>query len=467
VTAGVLALAGVTAALTQTLVVPLLTDLPRLLHTDPGNASWLVTITLLTAAVTTPVAGRLGDLHGKRRVILVLLAPLVAGSFLCAVADSLTPMLIGRGLQGMSMAVISLGISALRDVMPPRELSSAIALIGSSLGIGGALGLPLSAAIAQTTSWRVLFWGAGALGLLVAILVRRFLPDTPARSPGRFDLVGALGLSTGLTLLLVVLSKGAAWGWTEPTILTLLAFAVVVLVGWGWWELRVPHPLVDVRLARRTPVLLTHASSLVIGCAMYGQTLIVPQLLQLPTSTGYGLGQSMLAMGLWMAPSGLVMMAVAPLGARLSDARGPKTTLAAGSLVLALGYGISLMWLSSPWGLLIATSIGGAGTGLAYGALPALIIGLVPNTATGSANSLNTLMRSIGSSVSAAVVGAVLAGAVSAESRGLPLESGFRHTLMITGAAALVSAVVALCIPVARRSRSGSVSRGAVSGVDA
>ncbi|MGW7517997.1 MFS transporter [Streptomyces sp. NPDC054796] len=448
---GVLALAGIVAALMQTLVVPLIGELPVLLDTSASNASWAVTATLLAGAVTTPASGRLGDLYGKRRVLLGLCVPLVAGSVLCALADSLAQMVVGRGMQGMGMGIVALGISALRDLMPPERLGSSIALISSSLGIGGALGLPFAAAVVEHADWRVLFWVSAGLSALVGALVWFLIPATPALAGGRFDTVGALGLGAGLVCLLLGVSKGADWGWSSTAVLGLLIAAPAVLAVWGWWELRSPAPLVDLRVAARPQVLVTNAASIVVAFSMYAAALIVPQLLQLPSETGYGLGQSMQAAGLWMAPSGLMMMLVSPLGAKLSAARTPKTTLAVGSLVIALGYGSSLFLMGSTWGLLIVTCVCNTGVALAYGAMPALIMSGVPQSETASANSFNTLMRSVGTSVAAAVVGIVLAQmTVRMGGRSLPSESGIRTGMLLGCGVALLAAAIAVTIPLRR-----------------
>ncbi|MFJ9810895.1 MFS transporter [Streptomyces sp. NPDC101158] len=447
---GVLALAGIVAALMQTLVVPLIGDLPALLHASASDASWVITATLLAAAVATPVAGRLGDMFGKRRLLLASTAPLVAGSVVCALSSSVAPMVVGRGLQGLGMGVVPLGISLLRDVLPPERLGSSIALMSASMGVGGALGLPFSAAVAEHANWRVLFWVAAALSLLVGVLVHFFAPTGPvAPSGGRFDALGAVGLGGGLVALLLAVSKGSVWGWGSATTLGLFVAAGVVLLAWAFWEFRTRDPLVDLRTTARPQVLMTNAASVLVGFAMYAQSLVVPQLLQLPEATGYGLGQSMMAMGLWMAPAGLMMMALAPLGAKLSAARGPKVTLAVGSLVIAVGYASSLLLMGSTWGLLVVTLVCNTGVGLAYGAMPALIMGAVPLHETASANSFNTLMRSIGSSVSAAVIGVVLAQ-LTTDFGGhlLPSEDGFRVAMLIGGGVGLAAALVASLIPV-------------------
>ncbi|WP_244501240.1 MFS transporter [Streptomyces sp. TP-A0874] len=440
----------------QTLVTPLLPLLPGLLDTSPSNATWVVTVTLLVSAVCVPVTGRLGDLLGKRRMLLACSVPLIVGSVVCALASTVLPMIIGRGLQGMGMGMVPLGIALLRDVVPAEKLSSSIALVSASMGIGGGLGLPLAAAVAQYANWRVLFWGSAVLAVLIAVLIGSLVPEVPAAARGqRFDLPGALGLGAGLVCLLLAVSKGADWGWSSVTTLGLFAAAVLVLPAWGAWELRTPAPLVDLRSTARPRVLLTNVASVSTGFAMYAGMLVMPQLLQFPRSTGYGLGQSLLESGLWMAPGGIMMMLVSPLGGRLTDARGPRTTLISGALVIAAGYGLSLALMGSAWGIMLALMVINSGVGLAYGSMPALIMGSVPHSETASANGFNTLMRSLGTSVGAAVIGVVLAHmTTTAGGRTLTSEAGFRTALLVGIAMALVSAATAAAIPALRSARS-------------
>ncbi|MFH8757467.1 MFS transporter [Streptomyces atroolivaceus] len=444
-----LALAGTVAAVMQTLVTPLIAELPRILDTSSSNAAWVVTVTLLVAGVCVPVTGRLGDLLGKRRMLLACAVPLVVGSVVCALASSVVPMIVGRGLQGMGMGMVPLGIALLRDVVPAEKLSGSIALVSASMGIGGALGLPISAAVAEYTSWRVLFWGSAVLAVMIAVLIWLFVPDVPAGAKGqRFDAPGAIGLAIGLVSLLLAISKGADWGWGSGTTLGLFAVAVVALGAWGYYELRTRDPLVDLRTTARPRVLLTNLSSILVGVGMYSFMLIAPQLLQFPEATGYGLGQSMLAAGLWMAPGGVMMMLVSPLGGKLINARGPKIALVLGALVISLGYGISLFLMGSAWGLMIVGIVINSGVGLAYGAMPALIMSSVPLSETAAANGFNTLMRSLGTTIGSAVIGVVLAQmTIDLGGFSLASEDGFRVGLMIGCGVALVAAAVAAFIP--------------------
>jgi MFS family permease len=448
----VLALSGIVVSLMQTLVIPLIPQLPRLLHASPSDATWAVTATLLAGAVATPTIGRLGDMYGKRRMLLASLGLLVIGSAIGGLSHSLVPMVAGRALQGLAAAVIPLGISIMRDELPAERLGAATALMSASLGVGGALGLPAAALMAERADWHLLFWTSCALGALAFALVVMLVPESPVRGGGRFDLPGALGLSSALVCLLLAISKGADWGWSSRLTLGLFGAAAVILLLWGWWELRTPGPLVDLRTTARRQVLLTNIASAVFGFAMFAMTLVLPQLLQLPKATGYGLGKSMLAVGLVMAPNGLVMMAMAPLSARVSRTRGPKVTLMLGAAVVAIGYGLSVALMSTLWELMLVSSIIGAGIGLAYGAMPALVMSAVPVSETAAANSLNTLMRSIGTSISSAVAGVVLAQLTTAFGPALlPSRNGFRLVMVIGAAAALIAFLVAAFLPRLRR----------------
>jgi MFS family permease len=444
----VLALGGITVALMQTLVIPLIPQLPQLLHSRPADTTWAITATLLAGAVATPVVGRLGDMYGKRRMLLVSLGILVLGSVVAALSNSLGPMIVGRTLQGMAAGVIPLGISIMRDELPAERLGSATALMSASLGVGGALGLPAAAFLAERTTWHVLFWTSAAVGAIVLMLVLTLVPESSVRTGGRFDLTGAAGLSIGLLCLLLAISQGGGWGWGSARTLGLFAASGVVLLLWGWWELRTARPLVDLRTTARRQVLLTNLASAVFGFAMFAMSLVLPQLLQLPKATGYGLGQSMLVVGLVLGPSGLVMMATAPLSARISKTKGPKVTLMLGAIVVAAGYALGTVLISNVWQLVLVSVVVGSGIGLSYGAMPALIMAAVPVSETAAANSLNTLARSIGTSMSSAVAGVILAQlTVAFGSAVVPAEGGFRLIMGIASAAALAALAIAAFLP--------------------
>ncbi|MFJ9708335.1 MFS transporter [Streptomyces sp. NPDC101234] len=444
----VLALAGIVVSLMQTLVIPIVPELPTLLHASASNTVWAVTATLLAAAVATPVVGRLGDMIGKRRMLLTSIVLLVSGSVVCALADSLVPMIIGRTLQGLAAAVVPLGISIMRDALPADRLAGSTALMSASLGVGGALGLPAAAFIADKWDWHILFWTSAALGAVAFVLVLLIVPESKVRTGGRFDLAGALGLSAGLVALLLAVSKGATWGWTSGTTLGLGTAAVVILLAWGFWELRSRQPLVDLRTTAKPQVLFTNLASIALGFSMFAMSLVLPQLLQLPEQTGYGLGKSMLTVGLVLAPQGLVMMAMSAASAKLTQAKGPKITLMIGALIVSAGYALNIVLMSEVWHLILVSCIIGAGVGFTYGALPALIMGAVDPSETAAANSLNTLMRSLGTSFASAIAGVILSQMTTDfGGHALASENGFKVVMAIGAGAALLAFLVATFIP--------------------
>jgi MFS family permease len=444
----VLAFAGLCSSFMFTLVVPIQAQLPQLLDASREDTAWVVTATLLAGAITNPIAGRLGDMYGKRRIVLVLFSIMIAGSLIAALSQGIIGAIVGRALQGALVGVVPLGIAIMRDVLHPRHLPSAIALMSATLGVGGAVGMPLSAVIAQSSDWHLLFWIAGGLGALGFVLVRAAVPASTLRTGGRFDGIGAIGLSVGLLCLLLALSRGNEWGWTSPLTLGAGAVGLVVLVAWGWYELRRTDPLLDLRVAVRPPVLLTNLASVAFGFALFGSQVAYPQLLELPAATGVGFGLSLLAASLVVMPSGIVMMVLSPLSGWLSRTVGPRLLLVAGALSLTVAYGYSLLFAEEVWQLVVANILIGFGIGFGFAAMPMLIMRAVPVHETGASNGLNALSRSIGTSVAAAAVGAVLASMTTTfEGVALPTAAAFQTAFGFGIAAAIVALVLAFLIP--------------------
>lgn len=460
----VLALAscGLVVSLMQTIVMPLLPEFPRLLNTTPGGAAWLVTANLIAGAVCAPVLGRLGDMYGKRRLLLVALGVMVAGSALGALSDAFVVVLIARALQGAAMGVVPLGISIMRDELPPDRVGGGIALMSSTLGAGGAIGLPLTGVVAEHFSWHWLFGGAAVFGLIEMLLIWRVVPESPVRSGGRFDLVGAVGLSAALICLLLAITQGNIWGWGSAPVLGLFAGAAALFLIWGVYELRLAppgrtgvtrQPLVDLRVSARRQVLLTNIASVLVGFAMFTSFMVSAQIFQAPTDTGYGFGMSLTLSGIALLPSGLMMIAFSPVTAYLSRRRGPRITFLVGVGVLGTA---NLARAVTPHELVIvivATTVTSIGAALAYGAIPAMIMRAVPVTETAAANSLNTLARALGTSTCSAVVAAVTTASVM-HVAGVEFPTAWAYSVVfgIGAATALVAVLVGLFIPADDRS---------------
>ncbi|WP_224766249.1 MFS transporter [Nocardioides campestrisoli] len=450
VVVAVLCVGSLCASLMQSLVIPIQGDLPRLLDTSVSNASWVLTATLLAAAVAMPVTGRIADLAGKKPVLVVSAGLLALGSLLCAVSSSLPVVLTGRVLQGVAMGFVPVAISLVREVTPPHLVNTATAAVSATLGVGGALGLPLAAWIAQSFDWHALFWLSTVLAVMVAALTAALVPHVKDEHPGRLDLVGAIGLAIGLVAVLVGVSKGTGWGWTDSRTLGCVVGGAVVLMVWGFYELGHRDPLVDLRTTVKRPVLLTNLAALMIGFGMMAQAIVVPQLLQLPEATGFGLGQSILQAGLWMAPGGVTMMLFTPVSSRMLSRVGGRVTLFAGALVISLGYVVATFLTDAPWQLMLASCVVSAGVGIGYAAMPTLILENVPEEEAGSSVGVNALMRSVGTTVAGAVMAALLSSRTISLAPGVPEIPGhdaFRLCFIVGAASAALGAAIVLLIP--------------------
>ncbi|MEQ3554176.1 MFS transporter [Pseudonocardia nematodicida] len=445
----VLASCGVLVSLLQTMVVPLLPQFPALLSVSPATASWLITANLIAGAVSAPVFGRLGDMYGKRRMLLVALGMIAAGSLLGALTTDIVFLLVARVLQGAAFGVIALGMSLMRDVLPPERIGSGVGLMSSSLGFGGAIGLPLTGVVAQFADWRWLFAGTAAMAVLQLLLVGRLVPESGSRPGGRFDVVGALGIGGALVCVLLGVSKGNEWGWTSPLVLG-LAIAAVPLIGvTGWHQLRTSAPLIDLRVSARPTVLLPNLASVLLGFAMFAGFLLTPQILQAPVDTGYGFGFSLVATGIALLPMGGMMVVFSTASAALSRARGPRTTVLLGTLLLGSGNFAFALIPGTVWLLVAASTVTAIGAALAFSAIPLLIMRAVPPTGTAAANSLNTLARQLGTSSCAAVVAAV-ATAFLHDGGPLPSATAYTIAFAAAGTAGLLATVLVVLTPAAR-----------------
>ena len=447
-TVAVLAFAGLASSFMFTLVVPLQAELPTLLNASREDTTWVVTITLLVAAIATPISGRLGDMYGKRRVILALMALLVIGSVVAALSGSIIGVIIGRALQGAVTGVIPLGIAVMRDILPPRRLGTAVALMSATMGVGGALGMPLAAYLALNADWHSLFWLAAGLGVAGLILVVFFVPEDVLLSPGRLDVLGAIGLAVGLTGSLLYVSRGAQWGWTSPLGLSLVIGGILVLLLWGWYQLRAADPLLDLRVAVRPAVLLTNVAAIGMGFALFSSNVTFPQMLELPVETGSGFGLDMITAALIVMPAGLVMMVISPLSGWLERTIGPRPLFTAGAAAIVLAYGYVLLWSSEWIHILIANAIIGVGIGFSFAAMPMIIMRSVPANETGASNGLNALFRSVGTSSASAVMGGVLASmSVEVDGVAVPTRDAFDVCFWLAIAAGLIALVLSIFIP--------------------
>jgi EmrB/QacA subfamily drug resistance transporter len=441
---GVLALGCGAFALLQTLVAPALPVLQRDLHTSTSGVAWLFTSFLLAAAVATPIAGRLGDMFGKKRVLVVSLSSLAAGSLVAAVATSLPLLIVGRTIQGLGGAVYPLAFGIIRDQLPRERVAGAIALVSGLLGIGGGLGIVIAGPILQYLSYHWLFWILLVITSVATVAAIVFIPESTVREPDRVHWLGGLLLSGWLVALLVAVSEGTTWHWGSAKTIGLFVLAALLAAMWVKAESRSRQPLVDMRMMRLNGVWTTNTAALLVGFGQYSALVMIPQFVQAPASTGYGYGVTVTQAGLFLVPTTLASVITSPISGRLSNAVGSKVPLVLGSVLTTIAF-VVLAFAGSRWEIYVAATLIGAGTGFSFASMTTLIVEAVPAGQTAVATAMNTIVRTIGGAIGADIVASVLGAHLLAS--GEPTKHGYTITFSICAAVMVAAALAALAVP--------------------
>jgi EmrB/QacA subfamily drug resistance transporter len=445
----VLAVAAASYSLLQSLVAPALPEIQEDLHTTANAAAWILTAYLLSASITTPILGRLGDMFGKERVLVWALVALAVGTVICAIATSIGPMLAGRLLQGVGGALFPLSFGIIRDEFPAVRVAGGIALISALLGVGGGLGIVLAGPIVDALGYHWLFWLPLVPIVLSLIGTILWVPESPVKTPGSINWTGAVLLSAWLVCGLLGITEGPTWGWNDPRVLGLLAAAL--LLAWAWIvnERRAKEPLVDMRMMALRGVWTVNLAAFLVGAGMYSSFVLIPEFVETARSAGYGFGASVTGAGLFMLPSTIAMLVAGPIGGRLSNKVGARFLLVVGCAFLMIAFILLAVAHTRPIEVYVATALMGFGIGLAFAALANLIVEVVSPQQTGVATGMNTVMRTVGGAVGTTIGGALLTATVVGSAA--PTESGFTEAFTVSAGAGVLALLAALIVPRPRR----------------
>lgn len=460
-----LALGGLAYAVLQSLVAPALSTIGKDLNASTSNVSWIITAYLLSASVLTPIFARLGDMMGKRKILIVVMTLLLLGTVVAALAPNLGTLIVARILQGAAGAVLPLSIGIVRDELPKEKVSVTIGLLSAIFGIGAGVGIVAAGPIVQNLDWHWLFWLPMVLIVIGLAGIIFGMKESPVRKPGRLDLAGTGILTVGLVSLLLAVSEGQTWGWGDFKTVGLLALGAVALAAFVFVELRVTAPLIDVRLFKIRGVWTAHIVALVFGFAMYGTFVLVPTLLQLPTFTGYGFGKTASESGLFLLPTVVMMVIMAPVAGILVRKVGPKPPLVMGGVLIAAAFVLPGFSHEHLWQILASGILTGAGIGFGLSAASNAIIESVPIEQTGEAISANTIARTIGSSIGTAVIAALISShtkifTLPTGALGLPDGSAFTIGFWVCAAVGALAILGALAAPSMRKRRADALAAG-------
>jgi EmrB/QacA subfamily drug resistance transporter len=460
ITLGVLTLGGIAFALQQTMIIPALPQLQREFDTSTGWVTWLLTGFLLSASVLTPLLGKLGDQYGKERLLLISLGIFFVGSVAAIFAPNIWVLIACRIVQGTGAAVFPLSFGIIRDEFPPEKIGVAVGIISAVFGVGGGVGLVLSGLLLDHLAWQWIFAvGAAAVGGAL-VLIYLFVPESPIKTPSRLDVGGASLLSAGLLALLVALTEGESWGWSSGRIVALLIAALVLLFSWGRYELRVPEPMVDMRMLAHRPVLFANVTAMLAGFALFGSFVLVPYFVQTPSSVGYGFGANATTTGLYLIPSAVVGFLTGPLAGVLGNRLGSKWPLASGMALGGVGAGMLALFHAAPWHVVLGMTVLGAGVPMAFAAMANVVVESVRQSETGVATGMNTVMRTVGGVIGGQAGAAILTGDTIAGTP-IPAESAFTIAFAVAAAGAFTAAFVASFATPWRRLREPQVEPAA------
>ena len=452
VTFAVLAAAVGGFTLLQSLVIPVLPTIQAGLHTSQSSVTWVLTAYLVSASIFTPIIGRLGDMWGKERMLVVALIALAAGSVLAALAGSIGIMIVARVIQGIGGGVLPLSFGIIRDEFPQEKVAGAVGVIAALAAAGAGLGIVLAGPIVQALDYHWLFWIPAITIGLAAVGAKVVVPESPVRAAGRMSWAGAALLSGWLVALLVPISEAPSWGWGSARVVGMLVLAAALAVAWVAVESRSSHPLIDMRMMRIPVVWVTNLVALLFGVAMYATFAFLPEFLQTPASAGYGFGLSITGSGLILLPSSVAMFAVGVASGRLTLRFGAKMVLVAGTVISVVPFVLLTFAHRSQWEILVAMVLQGVGFGMAFAAMSNLVVQGVPPEQTGVASGMNANIRTIGGSIGAAVVSSIVTS--TARVGGLPRESGYTHSFGLLTIAAIAAAAAAMLVPSTVRSLS-------------
>ena len=454
----VLLLAGVSFALSQTLVIPALPQIASDVQASPAAASWILSGFLLSASVSTPIVGKLGDVYGKGRVLTLVLLLFSLGGVVCALAPSIGVLIAGRVIQGVAGGVFPLAFGIIRDTFPPRRMASGLGLVSAIIGIGAGIGLPLSGVIADNLGVSWLFW-ISLIALPAALAAHRLVPASPLSRRVGIDWAGAALLSGALGAVLLAVTEANDWGWGSVQTVGLFAAGALLLGIWLRLESRTPDPLIDLTVLRERAVATTNLTGLLVGFAMFSSFLLIPQFAQAPVSTGYGFGYTVTKAGLLLVPAAICQLVAGPLAGALGARIGFRTTLAAGAGLATLAFISLALEHSHPWQFMVAAALLGTGISFAFASMANLIVGAVPQSEVGVATGINTITRTVGGAFGAAVATAILTGHTIG-STSLPSESAYTTAFVMSAVGGVFAIAAALLVPTraAERARAAAAA---------
>ncbi|MEI5101202.1 MFS transporter [Streptomyces sp. PmtG] len=425
----------------QSVVDPALPQLQRELGVSPAEGALIGNTLLVTGAVVAPVAGKLGDRYGGKRVLVWLMAVVSAGGLLASLAPNLPVLLLGQVLQGVMVGALPLTFILVRKHLPARASQVAIGLVMALFTGGGMVGTLIAGPLAEGLSWNWMFALPTLAVIATTVVVARLMPhDPPVSSDHRIDWPGMLLLSGTLLTFMLGLVRVTGAGLPPLAIAALVVAVAALATGWVVVERRAASPMIDLRMLAKPAMWHSCVLTFVITTSLGMVTFLLPQLLALPAD-GYGFGLSTTDIGLALLPGAIAGAVSDSVGGVAARRFGLRAVLVVGAVVTAATT-IALVSLhTAAWQLVLAKALTAIAAGIAATALLTRAATAVDAKDTGIATSLLVVTRVIGVALGVQVGGAVLDAGADATT-GQPTESAFATGFALAGLIAALSLLV-------------------------
>src|SRR5271155_2505244 len=309
---------------------------------------------------------------------------------------------------------------------------------------GAGIGIVLSGVIVEHLNYHWLFWIPLLATIIAAVATWRFIPESPVRAPGRINWLAAALMTAGISIVLLAISETTTWGWGSSKTLGLLLAGFAVSALWIAVEVRSKNPLIDMAMMRIRGVWTTNLAAFLLGAGMYASFIVFPQFAQLPKSTGFGFGASVVVSGLYLLPSTIFMTILGLYAGRISARFGSRRALLTGTAFTTASFALLALAHSQPFEFLIAAALLGIGIGLAFAALGNLIVQAVSPQQTGVASGMNTVMRTLGGALGGQLSASFIAAHIL---NGEPAVTGFTETFLMATGFLLVCFCAGLLVP--------------------
>lgn len=397
---------GIAVLYVETMLIPALPSIAKQFNVTSAQASLILSLYLVSGTALNPVIGKMGDLYGKKRMLTIIMPIYAIMVAVTGFSPNYEFLLASRTVQGVGEGIFPLAFSIVREEFPSEMIPRAQGIVSAAFGIGATVGIPLGAFISNYFGWRTTYHTAVPLVVLLTVLSFVVIKESRIRNPGvKLDYVGASLLGLALAMLVLALSEGSNWGWTSSPVLVLVGAGVLLILALPVLERRAEGPILDLKLLSQRNVIV---ANLIMLLSMFGLFVAFQSIvyqLQLPPPTGFSF--DILTTGLYTFPATIMLIVFAlPTGILVSKF-GAKPFVMLGSIIGVSGF-LLLSTASNPAQVTEYCVLLGASVGILLAAGQNLLVLAVDLNVMGLATSMNTVFRSMGSSLGAPIAGSLI-----------------------------------------------------------